>query len=174
MCALRARAQKKMIKISWIKCKISGVKVQKIILAFVSVADFGLIFRCNAIQEDSGGCRSSSIVPSFQRASPWENRWRVWAKPSCNLKMSSQPLLKDKSCSLPIICTTNYPQVYDSFAIAKVHKGFLKGGKVLLPKRIENHMFEEVQEEVRNPTSDAPTLNVGNELVQISSLNHIV
>lgn len=84
----------------------------------------------------------------------------------------NQPILTDKPRTLPTVRTSKYPHVYDSFATAKAHIGFLAGGKVLLPERaerIDNRMYEEV----KIPANDPPPLDVGNIKVQVSALDEI-
>lgn len=86
--------------------------------------------------------------------------------------LANQPVLQDKPRSTPVIRTNKYPHVYDSFAAAKAHIGFLAGGKVLLPERAErldNRMYEEV----KIPANDPPPLDVGNIKVQVSQLDEI-
>lgn len=67
---------------------------------------------------------------------------------------------------------SKYPHVYDSYANARAHIGFLAGGKVMLPEnaeRIDNRMYEEV----KIPANDPPPLDVGNIRIKISQLDEI-
>lgn len=84
-----------------------------------------------------------------------------------------QPLFKDKPI-IPAIQTTRlkYPFVFDSEREAKSHVGFIAGGKLLLPDTVErsdNKMYEEV----KIPASTTASLTVGENRVNISSLDEI-
>lgn len=65
-----------------------------------------------------------------------------------------------------------YPYVFDSQAEAKAHVGYVSGGKLVLSdnvNRSDNKMYEEVQ----IPAGNAPNLEVGNNRVNISTLDEI-
>ena len=69
--------------------------------------------------------------------------------------------------------TPNYPNVYDSNKDAKAHIGFISGGKILLPDdttRKDSQLCEEVTIPAREAPSD---LVVGNQRIQIESLDEI-
>lgn len=82
-----------------------------------------------------------------------------------------QPVLQARTKPL-VIRTSKYPNVYDSFANAKQHIGFLAGGKVLLPERAER-IDNPKYEEVKIPANDPPPLEVGSVRIKISDLDEI-
>lgn len=69
--------------------------------------------------------------------------------------------------------TPNYPYVFDSNKTAKAHIGFLTSSKILLPEstsRKDTQMYEEVTIPAKDAGSE---LTVGNERVQVESLDEI-
>ena len=69
--------------------------------------------------------------------------------------------------------TPNYPFVFDSNKDAKAHIGFISGNKILLPEdtsRKDTQMYEEVTIPARPAPSD---LTVGNQRIQVESLDEI-
>uniref|UniRef100_A0A336MI52 CSON001544 protein n=1 Tax=Culicoides sonorensis TaxID=179676 RepID=A0A336MI52_CULSO len=84
----------------------------------------------------------------------------------------SQPILQSKPKSSSTKSATRYPHVYDSYANAKAHIGFLAGGKVILPENAERHDTR-MYEEVRIPANDPPPLDVGQNRIKISQLDEI-
>ena len=86
------------------------------------------------------------------------------------------PILIEKSSNWVFKGTSSkpikYPNVYDSNSEAKTHVGFLSSNKLLLPEntsRRDTQMYEEVT----IPAAEPPNLAVGNERVQVSSLDEI-
>ncbi|XP_055607496.1 activating signal cointegrator 1 complex subunit 3 [Uranotaenia lowii] len=65
-----------------------------------------------------------------------------------------------------------YPNVYDSYSEAKAHVGFIAGGKLLLPDNVERK-DSKMYEEVKIPATEPPPLSIGNNRIQISSLDEI-
>ncbi|XP_055550848.1 activating signal cointegrator 1 complex subunit 3 [Wyeomyia smithii] len=65
-----------------------------------------------------------------------------------------------------------YPNVYDSFSEAKSHVGFIAGGKLLLPDNVERN-DNKMYEEVKIPATEPPPLSIGNNRIQIDSLDEI-
>lgn len=85
----------------------------------------------------------------------------------------TQPILQPpKKSASSSKSGTRYPHVYDSYANAKAHIGFLAGGKVLLPENAERHDTR-MYEEVRIPANDPPPLDVGQNRLQITQLDEI-
>lgn len=93
------------------------------------------------------------------------------------LKLSQkQPILTEKSTiKYPISFPQSqirYPNVYDSNLDTKTHVGFISGAKLMLPENTERKDTK-MYEEVKIPASPPPNLSVGNERIQISSLDEI-
>lgn len=65
-----------------------------------------------------------------------------------------------------------YPNVFDSYSEAKAHVGFIAGGKLMLPDNVERNDTK-VYEEVKIPATDPPPLSIGNNRIQVSSLDEI-
>lgn len=69
--------------------------------------------------------------------------------------------------------TPNYPNVFDSNKTAKAHIGFISGSKIMLPEdtsRKDTQMYEEVNIPAKDVGKD---LTVGNQRIQIESLDEI-
>lgn len=69
--------------------------------------------------------------------------------------------------------TPSYPNVFDSNKDAKAHIGFISGNKILLPEdttRKDTQMYEEVSIPAKGTPSD---LTVGNQRIQVESLDEI-
>lgn len=82
-----------------------------------------------------------------------------------------KPLIKSKEKS-PVVEIERYPFVWDSYAEAKLSAGFIQGVKMALPKGFER-MDDKKSEEVFIPASDKAPINVGKNLVAVSSLDYI-
>lgn len=84
-----------------------------------------------------------------------------------------QPVFKDQSLKLlappPRV---KYPFVFDSQSEAKTHVGFIAGSKLFLPDNVER-VDCKMYEEVKIPASEPPALSIGNNRIQISSLDDI-
>lgn len=65
-----------------------------------------------------------------------------------------------------------YPHVYDSQKSAQQTSGFVAGHKLMLPLGV-HRVDTKTYEEVNIPTSEAAPVNVGNQLVEISSLDEV-
>lgn len=86
-----------------------------------------------------------------------------------------QPIFKDKAAVMAqqiYQSRIKYPYVFDAEREAKSHVGFIAGSKLFLPdtvKRVDNKMYEEVQ----IPATESATLTVGENRVNISTLDEI-
>ncbi|XP_077300347.1 activating signal cointegrator 1 complex subunit obelus [Arctopsyche grandis] len=65
-----------------------------------------------------------------------------------------------------------YPNVYDVQLESKLNAGFIGGAKIMLPETIER-INTNIYEEVRIPLSDPAPIEVGKNLISISSLDEI-
>ena len=83
----------------------------------------------------------------------------------------TKPLIKPKERS-PIPTVEKYPFVFDIYAEAKMSAGFIQGTKMVLPKGFERTDNKKA-EEVYIPASEKAPVNVGKDLVPISSLDYI-
>ena len=83
----------------------------------------------------------------------------------------TKPLIKPKEKSpQPVI--ERYPNVFDSYAEAKMSAGFIQGTKMVLPQGFER-TDDKKSEEVYIPATSKAPVNVGKNLVPISSLDYI-
>ncbi|KXJ73287.1 hypothetical protein RP20_CCG016160 [Aedes albopictus] len=95
-----------------------------------------------------------------------------------SLLMAAQmaPLLDDKTprtiAPRPPTKIVKYPNVFDSYSEAKAHVGFIAGGKLMLPDNVERNDTK-MYEEVKIPATDPPPLSIGNNRIQVSSLDEI-
>ena len=86
----------------------------------------------------------------------------------------TKPVIKPKerspASSQPVI--ERYPNVFDSFAETQHSAGFIQGTKMVLPVGFERN-DDKKSEEVHIPASSKAPVNVGKNLVPISSLDYI-
>ena len=84
----------------------------------------------------------------------------------------TKPLIKPKERSPLLPTVEKYPFVFDIYAEAKMSAGFIQGTKMVLPKGFERTDNKKA-EEVYIPASEKAPVNVGKDLVPISSLDYI-
>ena len=85
----------------------------------------------------------------------------------------TKPIIKPKERSpVPAAAVERYPNVFDSYAEAKMSAGFIQGTKMVLPQGFER-TDDKKSEEVYIPASSKAPVDVGKNLVPISSLDYI-
>ena len=106
-------------------------------------------------------CRKSWATPHRSPADRTECEDR-----SCPL---IKPKAKERS---PQPQVEQYPYVFDSYAQAKLSAGFIQGTKMALPKGFERK-DDKKAEEVFIPASAKAPVEIGRNLVPISSLDYV-
>ena len=86
----------------------------------------------------------------------------------------TKPVIKPKERSPASSAATivRYPNVFDSYAETQHSAGFIQGTKMVLPQGFERN-DDKKSEEVHIPASSKAPVNVGKNLVPISSLDYI-
>ncbi|EDW80628.1 uncharacterized protein Dwil_GK11465 [Drosophila willistoni] len=121
-----------------------------------------------SIKDDSQEDAGCAVAVSAQQLRMQYQRKLLEAAQKEPLLLTTKTVKAEYRQSAPI----TYPYVFDSQLAAKQHAGFIGGSRITLPDnatRVDNKQWEEV----RIPASDPPPLTVGNERIQISSLDDI-